>query len=67
MIAQMQGRFKLSVLPNVGHSVQEDDYKGLTGLVHQLVEIFRIPQSRTEEDIRSTVGLAKFHPDLKPY
>jgi hypothetical protein len=48
MIAQMQGKFKLSVLHNVGHSVQEDDYKGMTNLIHELVAIFRIPQSKTE-------------------
>lgn len=67
MIAQMQGKFKLSVLQNVGHSVQEDDYKGTAKLVHELVSIFRIPQTLAEEEARNTVGLAKFHPDLKPY
>lgn len=46
MIAQMQGKFKLSVLQNVGHSVQEDDYKGVTNIVHELVSIFRIPQTK---------------------
>lgn len=25
-IAQMQGKFKVSIVHNVGHSVQEDDY-----------------------------------------
>ena len=27
-IAQMQGKFRLSVLYNVGHYMQEDDFKG---------------------------------------
>jgi protein phosphatase methylesterase 1 len=34
MIAQMQGKFKLSVLMDVGHSVQEDDFKGTAKLLH---------------------------------
>jgi hypothetical protein len=48
MIAQMQGKFKLTVLQNVGHSVQEDDYKGMANVIHELVSIFRIPQSKAE-------------------
>lgn len=30
----MQGKFKLSILMDVGHSVQEDDYKGTAKLLH---------------------------------
>lgn len=67
MIAQMQGKFRLAVLLNVGHSVQEDDYKGTARLLHDLVQMFRIPQNEAEEKQRAEVGLAKFHPDLKPF
>lgn len=67
MIAQMQGKFRLAVLQHVGHSVQEDDYKGTARLLYDLVQMFRIPQNEAEEKQRAEVGLAKFHPDLKPF
>jgi hypothetical protein len=30
----MQGKFKLVVLHGVGHSIQEDDYKGTAKILH---------------------------------
>lgn len=66
-IAQMQGRFKLTVIHNVGHSVQEDDYHGTAKVLHDFMFLFRIPQTAAEEAKRELVGLAKFHPELKPY
>lgn len=66
-IAQMQGRFKLTVIHNVGHSVQEDDYHGTAKVLHEFMFLFRIPQTSAEEAKRELVGLAKFHPELKPY
>ena len=42
-IAQMQGKFKLTILYNVGHSIQEDDYKGLASMLHDMLHDFRIP------------------------
>lgn len=33
-IAQMQGKFKLQILHGVGHSVQEDDYKGTARMLY---------------------------------
>lgn len=33
-IAQMQGKFKLTILHGVGHSVQEDDYKGTARMIY---------------------------------
>lgn len=43
-IAQMQGKFKLTILYNVGHSIQEDDYKGLATMTYDMLHDFRIPQ-----------------------
>lgn len=39
----MQGKFKLTILSNVGHSVQEDDCKGMAKMLNELVYDFRIP------------------------
>jgi hypothetical protein len=39
----MQGKFKLSILYNVGHSVQEDDYKGTARMLYEFLKDFRIP------------------------
>jgi protein phosphatase methylesterase 1 len=44
-IAQMQGKFKLTVLYNVGHSVQEDDYKGTAKMLYEFIKDFRIPMT----------------------
>jgi protein phosphatase methylesterase 1 len=44
-IAQMQGKFKLSVLHGVGHSVQEDDSKGTAKLLYDFMIDFRVPQT----------------------
>lgn len=51
-IAQMQGKFKVSVIHNVGHSVQEDDYHQTAKLFHEFLFQFRIPQNAHEELIR---------------
>jgi protein phosphatase methylesterase 1 len=48
-IAQMQGKFKLIVIHNVGHSVQEDDYKATARELYQLVKDFRIPTTLGEK------------------
>lgn len=44
-IAQMQGKFKLTVLHNVGHSVQEDDFKGTARMLYDFMKDFRIPMT----------------------
>jgi hypothetical protein len=41
----MQGKFKLMVLHNVGHSVQEDDYKGTARMLYDFLKDFRIPMT----------------------
>ena len=44
----MQGKFKLTILHNVGHSVQEDDFKGTAKMLYQFLKDFRIPMALTE-------------------
>ena len=66
-IAQMQGKFKLTILYNVGHSVQEDDYKGLAKMLHEFIHDFRIAMDEKEVERKKEVGIAKFVPDLKAY
>jgi hypothetical protein len=43
MIAQMQGKFRLMVVKNVGHSVQEDDFQATAKSVYEFMKIFKIP------------------------
>jgi hypothetical protein len=43
MVAQMQGKFRLNVIHNVGHSVQEDDYQATAHAVYDFIKIFKIP------------------------
>lgn len=66
-IAQMQGKFKLSVLHNVGHSVQEDDFKGTARMLYDFLKDFRIPMTLSEVSEKQLIGIAKFHPNLKKY
>ncbi len=47
-IAQMQGKFKLSVINNVGHIIQEDDPKSTYGVIDQFISTFRITGKLTE-------------------
>ena len=58
----MQGKFKLVVLQNTGHSVQEDNYFGLAQSLHQFLTQFRIPTSVEEIGILKEMGIGKFHP-----
>lgn len=44
----MQGKFKLIVLHNVGHSVQEDDHRGSAKMIHDFMKDFRIPMTLSE-------------------
>lgn len=44
-IAQMQGKFKVVVIYNVGHSVQEDDFKATGRELYNLLKDFRIPMT----------------------
>jgi protein phosphatase methylesterase 1 len=66
-IAQMQGKFKLTVLHNVGHSVQEDDFKGTARMLYEFMKDFRIPMTLSEVSEKQLVGIAHFHPNLNKY
>jgi protein phosphatase methylesterase 1 len=66
-IAQMQGKFKLVILHNVGHSVQEDDFKGTAKACYDLLKDFRIPLNLSEKAEKELVGIANFHPHLVKY
>lgn len=63
----MQGKFKLVVLHGVGHSVQEDDYKGTARMLYDFLKDFRIPTTLSEVSQKQLVGIANFHPDLPHY
>ena len=39
----MQGKFEVVVIHNVGHSVQEDDFKATAKEFYNLLKDFRIP------------------------
>jgi protein phosphatase methylesterase 1 len=65
-IAQMQGRFKLSVIGNVGHIVHEDDPKSTFELIDEFIKTFRI--SGKLSDMKPIVGkLGSSNPKNKKY
>ena len=66
-IAQMQGKFKVVIIHNVGHSVQEDDYKSTARELYNLIKDFRIPTTLSERAEKELVGIANFHPHLIKY
>lgn len=63
----MQGKFKLVVLYNVGHTMHEDDPYGTAQNFYDMVETFRIPSSIKECQRLHEVGIGKFKPILKPF
>jgi len=44
----MQGKFKVVVLHNAGHSVQEDDFRGTARVIYEFMRDFRIPMTESE-------------------
>mmetsp|Transcript_63545 Transcript_63545/g.73895 ORF Transcript_63545/g.73895 Transcript_63545/m.73895 type:complete len:408 (-) Transcript_63545:185-1408(-) len=67
-IAQMQGRFRLKVVYDVGHSVQEDNFVETAKISYELVKGFRIPINQADVDRLEAEGVGKFHaglPDVK--
>lgn len=44
-IANMQGRFRLNVLHNVGHCMHEDDPLNTARQLHLMITSFRVPVS----------------------
>ena len=66
MIAQMQGKFKLSVFSNVGHIIHEDNPKATYEMVDGFIKTFRIPGKIA--DIKPIVGkLGTSSPNFKKY
>lgn len=53
-IAQMQGKFKLSVINNVGHLVHEDDPASTFQIIDNFISTFRITPKLS--DIQPIVG-----------
>jgi protein phosphatase methylesterase 1 len=66
-IAQMQGKFKVVVIHNVGHSVHEDDFKNTAKECYKFLKDFRIPMTLQERAEKELVGIAAFHPNLNKY
>lgn len=66
-IAQMQGKFKVVIIHNVGHSVQEDDCRSTARELYNLLKDFRIPTTLSEKAEKELVGIANFHPNLIKY
>jgi len=63
-IAQMQGKFRLKVVYDVGHSVQEDDWKETGKICYEFLHNFKIPLNLGEMEILKTGGIGHFHPNL---
>lgn len=55
-IAQMQGKFKLVVLDQVGHSIHEDQPKKVAEVFHEFLQQFRIPAKYAEQKIVTSVS-----------
>jgi len=68
-IAHMQGRFRLKVIYDVGHSIQEDNWKETGKICYEFLHNFRIPINMEEIEIIRTKGVGLFHPNLpkNPY
>lgn len=66
-IAQMQGKFKVVVIHNVGHSVHEDDFKSTARECYNFLKDFRVPMTLQERAEKELVGIAQFHPHLQKY
>ena len=66
-IAQMQGKFKIEIIHNVGHSVQEDNPRDTAKMLYRFMRDFRIPLNESEINEKQLIGIANFHPNMKPY
>ncbi|KRX09081.1 hypothetical protein PPERSA_01968 [Pseudocohnilembus persalinus] len=66
-IAQMQGRFKLTVLFQTGHYMHEDDYHSTAEQFHQFLHSFKIPGNIQEQQKIKEMGVGKYFPPLKDY
>jgi protein phosphatase methylesterase 1 len=65
-IAQMQGKFKLCVINNVGHIIHEDNPTETYHIIDDFIKTFRIPAK--VKDIKPIVGkLGNSSPVTKKY
>lgn len=65
-IAQMQGKFKLSVIKNVGHIIHEDDAKETFNMIKSFIDTFKITSNVSE--IKPIIGkLGTNTPNFKKY
>jgi len=53
-IAQMQGKFRLSVINDVGHIIHEDDSKEVARMIADFISIFKIAGKISE--IKPIIG-----------
>jgi protein phosphatase methylesterase 1 len=63
----MQGKFRLVVLYDTGHSVMEDDPWNLASELHDFLLKFRVPTTKEELHELKSRGIGGFHPKVKPY
>lgn len=64
-IAHMQGKFKMVVIYNVGHVMQEDDPVNTAKNIYYMITQFKIPISLSEIEECAKVGIGRFHPNIK--
>lgn len=55
-IAQMQGKFKLVVLDQVGHVIHEDQPKKVAQVFHDFLVHFKIPQKYNQQMVVTSVS-----------
>ena len=55
-IAQMQGKFKLVVVDQVGHAIHEDKPKQVAETFHTVLSQFRIPTEYNEQMVVTSVS-----------
>lgn len=55
-IAHMQGKFKLVVVDNVGHVIQEDRPQAVADVFKQFIEQFHIPPQHKEQMVITTIS-----------
>ncbi len=67
IIAQMQGKFRLQMFNRAGHSIQEDDPKGVAKSCYDLLKLFKIPGNEEEVVLFKEQGIGKFKPNLNVF
>ena len=55
-IAQMEGRFSMVVIEDVGHSIQEDNPARVTEVLKEFISKIHIPQKYNEKLIVTSVS-----------